>query len=370
MIFTNVVKPTHACNLACKYCYNEDAREPVMLESTLRRVIEQTFTYVKEYAPERLVSFIWHGGEPMIAGLSFFERAAEIQEEYAMDLKYNNSIQTNGTLLDQQWLEFFKSMGFTVSISIDGPRDLHDSCRIDRHGRGSFDKVEKAISMVQEAAIPLGVCVVISRVNVGHVEEIYDFLAARKLRFNVIPLNKAGGAQKLFDNIGIDPKKYADAWTRMYDRWFDADEGYVYCSDFVFKTRAIIAGRPADCIGLEQCSNTNISVDPEGNVYPCATLSGDKSTRYGNLLEADMSAILNTRSALDYRHRQTDEKCRVCRWQHVCHGGCQARSYKFFNDHNRRDYYCPGLFRIYEHISNRVSDKLGFTHILSNEKGD
>ncbi len=359
MIFTNVVKPTHLCNLACTYCYNDDVRDPVMRERTLERTIEQTFTYVRTYAPQRLVSFIWHGGEPMIAGLRFFEKVVDFEKQYSNGLQFNNSLQTNGTLIDNRWLEFLKCAGFTVSISIDGPRHLHDRFRTDRRSRGSFDRVYDAILRVQKAEIPLGVCVVISRGNLAYVEEVYDFLAEHRLRFNVIPLNRSGSARENYADVGLEAEEYADAWIRMYDRWFSADRDYVYCSDFVFKTRAILAGRPADCIGLEQCSDTNISVDPVGDVYPCATLSGSHDARYGNLLREDLATILSSPRALDYRNRRTDPQCQVCRWQHVCYGGCQARAYKFFGDHHRRDYYCPSLFRIYEHIAKRLADTFG-----------
>lgn len=358
MIFSVVVKPTHLCNLACTYCYNDDVREPVMSPATLERVVEQTFTYTRAHAPQRLVSFIWHGGEPTLPGLRFYERVAALQAEHGDGVAYNNSLQTNGTLLDDRWLAFLGEHGYTVSISIDGPADLHDTYRVDRKGRGSFARVQRAIDAVKAAGVPLGVCVVVSRANIDRIEEIYDFLAAQQLRFNVIPLNRSGGAREHYADVGLAADEYAGAWIRMYDRWFDADADYVYCSDFVFKTRAILAGRPADCIGLEQCSDTNISVDPVGDVYPCATLSGTAGTRYGSLVEDDLDVLMAGARAQDHRHRRTDPQCAVCRWQHVCHGGCQARAYKFFGDHHERDYYCPSLFRIYEHVAARLAERL------------
>ncbi|MDQ4026207.1 MAG: radical SAM protein [Actinomycetota bacterium] len=368
MIFTNVVKPTHLCNLACTYCYNDDVRRPVMSDDVLTRTIDQTFAYVEDHFPQRLVSFIWHGGEPMVAGLRFFERAVDLQRKHATSVVFDNSIQTNGTLIDDRWLDFFGENRFSVSISIDGPQDLHDRYRVDRQGRGSFQRVQEAIARVKEAGLPLGVCVVISRANVDRVDEIFEFLAAERLRFNVIPLNRSGGAREHFDDVGLAADEYAPAWIRMYDRWFDSDErDYVYCSDFVYKTRAIMAGRPADCVGLEQCGETNIAVDPVGDVFACATLSGSTGTKYGNIVDADLDSILDTPIAREYRHRRTDEQCSRCRWQHVCHGGCQARAYKFFGDHHRRDYYCPSLFRIYEHIAERVSTKLGFSFTPADE---
>lgn len=372
MIFTNVIKPTHLCNLACTYCYNDDVRRPVMDEPTLERVVEQTFSYVRTHLPQRLVSFIWHGGEPMVAGRRFFERAFELQQRHSQGVTFDNSLQTNGTLIDDAWLDFLASANFSVSISIDGPRHLHDRFRVDRRGRGSFDRVAAAITRVQEAGLPLGVCIVVSRANVDFVEEIYDFVAERGLRFNVIPLNRSGGAREHFDEAGLAAEEYAPAWIRMYDRWFDSEHNYAYCSDFVYKTRAILAGRPADCIGLEQCSETNIAVDPVGDVYACATLSGSVDTRYGNLVTDDLETVMTNPLALAYRNRRTDPQCARCRWQHVCHGGCQARAYKFFGDHNQRDYYCPSLFEIYEHIARRTADRLGgrFISVNETEAGD
>lgn len=357
MIFTNVVKPTHICNLACDYCYNEDVRDPVMKDSTLDRVIEQTYKYVRGTVPHRLVSFIWHGGEPMVVGIPFYEKVVKLQKKFSSALSTHNSIQTNGTLINSEWIDFFKEAGFSISISIDGPAHLHDKFRTYQSGKGSFNKVFNSILAVKEANLPLGVCVVISRANAAHVEEIYNFLASHKLRFNIIPMNRSGVARENYADVGLEAEEYSEPWIRMYDRWFDADEDYVYCSDFVFKTRAILAGKPADCIGLEQCSHTNISVDPVGDVYPCATLSGSIDTRYGNLINDDLSTIMNSKVANEYGNRQMDKQCETCRWQHVCHGGCQARAYKFFGDHNRRDYYCPSLFKIYEHIEKRLNEK-------------
>ena len=355
MIFTNVVKPTHICNLACTYCYNDDVRDPVMRDETLERVIRQTFSYVESAAPQRVVNFIWHGGEPMIPGLKFYDRVVALQEAFGNGTPFSNSIQTNGVLIDDKWIAFFREHDFSISISIDGPRHLHDTFRIDHRGRGSFDRVYEAIEAVQSAGLPLGVCVVISRSNVAHVAEIYDFVAERKLPFNIIPLNRSGGGREHFDDVGLAAEEYAPAWIEIFDKWFDADQDYVYCSDFVFKSRAILAGRPADCIGLSNCANTNISVDPVGNVYPCATLSGHGDTLYGNLVEEDLVSIMKRQPSASFRSRSPDEQCMQCKWQHVCHGGCPARSYKFYGDFHKRDYYCPSLFQMYEHIEERLS---------------
>jgi uncharacterized protein len=328
-----------------------------MKDEVLKRTIQQTFAYVKHFDQDRTVSFVWHGGEPMLAKRSFYERAIDYQLQYGKGVKFENSIQTNGTLINQDWIDFFKSTNFSVSISIDGTTSLHDANRQDHRGNGSYQRVFEAIKKVQAANIPFGVCVVVSRTNKEHLIEVYELLAQNKLPFNIIPLNRSGAARNIFTDVGLGAEEYAIPWIKMYDRWFDASEDYIYCSDFVYKTRAILSGRPADCVALAQCSHSNISVDPVGDVYPCASLSGHENTLYGNILEKSLDDLLNSPIAIDYRSRKIDPQCSSCKWQHVCHGGCQARAYKFYNDHHQRDYYCPSLFTIYEHIAHRLKEK-------------
>lgn len=329
-----------------------------MAIDTLDRTVEGTFRYLRINYPEATASYIWHGGEPMVVQRDFYRNAVRLQEQYACGAVYENSIQTNGTLIDNEWLFFFKEHDFKVSISIDGPKGINDKNRIDHRGKGSFEKVVQSIKMVRDEGIPLGLCVVISADNAEHVDEIYDLMADLRVPFNIVPVNKSGSAVSAYNEIGLDADEFAEPWISMYDRWFDADQDYVYCSDFVFKTRAIIAGTAVDCFGLQNCADTNLSVDPFGDVYPCATLSGDKQYSYGNINTQSLTELMSSPVAVAYRNRVIDPKCSTCKWQHVCNGGCLARAYKFFGDHNRRDFYCPSLYQIYEHIHNKLISRI------------
>ena len=355
MNFTNVIKPTHLCNLTCSYCYNEDTRAPVMPTDTLRRVVDETFHYCSTLAPYPHVDFIWHGGEPMIAGLDFFQEAVVAQRLANRGLTYDNTLQTNGTFLDDSWADFLKANRFRVSISIDGPREMHDATRQYASRRGSFDAVMKGVGHLRKSGIPFGVCVVLSKANASRAEEIYDFLAAERLPFNVIPLTRSGDGLANYGDLGLAAEEYASPWIKMFDRWYDAPkEGYVYCSDFALKTRAILTGSPQDCIGQEVCSTAHVSTDPDGNVYPCATLSADDEWRYGNLLEKSLLELMSGPVASRARERQVDPHCVSCKWRHVCHGGCMQRAVKFYGTHHTRDYYCDSLYRIYDHIEERL----------------
>jgi uncharacterized protein len=135
----------------------------------------------------------------------------------------------------------------------------------------------------------------------------------------------------------------------MYDRWFYAkDEDYVFCTDFVYKSTAILAGRDSDCIGMIQCARGNISIDPDGYVYPCATYSADETWLYGNIVEQDLEVLMQSTAATKANNRVEDPHCTECKWKKVCNGGCPSRAYKFYGTADTRDYYCPSLYKIYE----------------------
>lgn len=359
MQFVNVVKPTHICNLSCKYCYNDDLRQPVMADSTLQRTIEQSFAFARSQRAIKSVEFIWHGGEPTVVGLPFYAKVVALQEAEGDGIEYSNSLQTNGILLDDAWVRFLLENRFLVSVSIDGPQWLNDAYRVTHAGKGSFERVFASIRRLRAAEVPFGVCMVLSKLTAPHTEEIFSFFAAEGLPFNIIPMTRSGAARDRFDEIGLEAEEYADAWIPMYDAWLQSGDGgnYVYVQDFVLKTRAIAFGRPADCIGLAYCARFNISTDPVGDVYPCASLSGTQALRYGNINDEDLSGLLASDVARLFKERAVDPQCATCKWQHVCHGGCLSRAYKFHGDINRRDYYCPSLYRMYEHIEQRLHDR-------------
>ena len=355
MRLVNVVKPTHICNLACTYCYSDDVRKPVMAAETLGVTIRETLELAKQYESVDEVDFIWHGGEPLVAGREFFESIVSFQSEFASGVRFTNSVQTNGTLIDSRWAEFFAKEGFNVSLSLDGPEEINDRFRVYRSGAGSFAKTWKAIQALRAVGLNPGVCIVLSRATIDRTQEILRFLSDNHLRFNVIPLTLSGSARDHYDELSITPQEYARAWISMYDEWIDAKDGYVYGHDFVVKTRAILYGKAADCIGMSNCADFNLSVDPIGDVYPCASLSGNPAAKLGNIGDAPLVDILNDERSTTFRNRAVDPQCAECKWQHVCHGGCMSRAYKFTGNINSRDFYCPGLFEIYEHVAGRLA---------------
>lgn len=358
LVFSNVIKPTHICNLACSYCYNDDLREPVMREGTLLRTIEQTFAYVASKKSLGEAHFIWHGGEPMAVGMAFYEKAMQMQRELNRGVRYLNAIQTNGVLLNERWIDFFLENKFSVGISIDGPQSVHDKHRLNHVGKGSFDVVRRKIVMAKEAGLPVGACMVLSKYSLDHQDEIFDFFQELGVPLEVIPMTRSGAAREAFDDLGLDATDYAVAWTQMYDRWLALPKpDYFGIQDFVDRTRAVLYGVPTSCHSASSCSVNNISIDPIGDVFPCSSLSGTQAMNYGNINESSLEDLLTTPVAAEAQNADIDPHCASCKWQHTCHGGCLARSYKFHGTVNKRDYYCPSLYAIFEHIEKRLLER-------------
>lgn len=222
MFLNNIIKPTHICNLACDYCFNEDPRDPIMTIKTLDRVIEQSFSYVSKQAGNPFVSFIWHGGEPMVAKIGFYKEVIKLQNLHSQGIKYSNTIQTNGTLINDDWIEFLKNSNFNISISLDGPREINDKVRNYRGKKSSFDKVMAGINLVRAAGLQFGIPLVISKANKDEADKLMDFFVREKLHFHLIPLTRSGDAVTNFEDLGVEADEYAEPWIKMYDRWFYA----------------------------------------------------------------------------------------------------------------------------------------------------
>lgn len=355
-MFTVVIKPTHICNLSCSYCFNDDVRNSIMDFRTLSNAIKQAFEYAKVIKfPD--VLFIWHGGEPTVAGLDFYYEVVRLQKDLAKEINYSNIIQTNGILINGDWVEFVKESNFQLSISIDGNEVHNDKYRVDVNGKGSFLKIIRAMDLLTANRIQFGGCLTLHKGNISDAKEIYSFLAERKLGFHIVPLMKSGSARERYDEVGLSEDEYADAWIAMYDCWLDAVPTYTYVADFAQRTEAVLRGEPTGCWTSSNCCDTNVSVDPEGKVFSCASVSATAGALYGNVNQDSFETLFASRNALFWRTRQHAEQCTSCKWFHVCHGGCMARSYKFFGDIDVPDYYCNSLFRIYEHIEKRLAEK-------------
>lgn len=356
MRYSFIIKPTDACNLNCRYCYNSELKEKKQLiqDNILESIIKTAF----EFARERMdtysgIDFIWHGGEPMLMGIPFFQTAWHLQKTYAHQLPYSNIIQTNGTLINKEWLNFFKVNRCVVSISLDGPQSIHDAIRTFANQAPTFALIMNNIQKLKNNNIDYGAICVMSKLNINHATEIFNFFVTNKIKFHFVPLTKLGNAINNYIDLGITPNEYADVWIKMYDQWLSLDaEKYTYCREFIQRSKAILSGCPQDCVGAKNCSLSNFAFNAEGNVYPCATLSGNDKWTYGNIQSTSLATLLTSDNAQAIIQRSLPESCQICRWKKICHGGCFSRSLSYFDTINKKDYYCAAYRKIYQHIAN------------------
>jgi uncharacterized protein len=353
----NIIKPTHICNLACEYCYNEDERGPIMGLDVLDRVIAETFNYYRKTGNFRHAVFMWHGGEPLVAGQDFFQHVVNLQTKYGEGVPFRNNIQTNGTLIDDQWAEFFAHAGFAVSLSLDGPQSVNDVSRKDHRGLGSFDRVMGAITTLRHHGFAPGVVLTASRRTVNHEEEIWKFFAENKLSFQIVELSKSGRAKDKFEDVGITPDEFTGIWKKLYDYWFSSENPGIDCASFRDRTKALLSGLPISCQSLYMCADANISIDPTGDVYACSTLSGNLDCCYGNVMDKSLEELMVSPVAAAFRTRKTDPDCAECKWFHVCHGGCLSRSLKYKGSIDVKDHYCQSLWATWDHIARRLEEQ-------------
>lgn len=321
---TILVKPVSAdCNLACAYCFYAPKSSiypetnPRMSEETLTRMIEET---LMTGAPS--VSFVWQGGEPTLAGLEFFEKAVELQELYRYPGQtVNNSIQTNGVLLDENWAKFFKKKGWLVGLSLDGPELSHDVYRVFHNHQGSYASVNRGLDKLREKGVQYNILTLLNDVNVKKPSELYRWLVGsghKHLQF--IPCMELNSYGKVAE-FSITPEEYGKFLIEVFDEWVK-DIPEVYVRDFEDILIGLVTGNTPNCVFNGRCGEY-IVVEYNGDAYPCDFFV-DTEWHLGNINETGIEKLYQSEKMNEFRkNRRLQEKCKSCNWTEYCYGGCQ-----------------------------------------------
>ncbi|AOZ72119.1 anaerobic sulfatase maturase [Boudabousia tangfeifanii] len=378
--FSVVSKPTGAaCNLDCSYCFFlskellYDAKNQSMSEENLE-------LYIREWAaaqPDGEVTLLWQGGEPTLRGLDFFRRAVELCDQYARPAqKIVHAIQTNGTLITDEWAQFLKEHDFLVGISIDGPAELHDAYRVNKAGRGTHALVKRGWDRLQAAGVRCNILCTVHHANEDHGLEVYryfrDELGANYLQFIPIvervmkadlPAAEAGwrtdqGEKLLYQQNGdavtsrsVDPQKYGQFLTEIFEEWRQHDVGEVYVQDFDSALSAIFNTYPV-CVHAPECGN-NFAMEFNADVYACDHWV-EPDYLLGNLADnsfADLAATPTMREFSKKKTIQLTHQCQRCPVLRFCHGGCpKDRFVPSIDGEDGQNYLCPGYYSFYQHI--------------------
>lgn len=339
-----MLKPVgSSCNLGCSYCYYLD--KPYdgrrMSEEVLDAALRAFFAAVE--APE--VNIVWHGGEPLLAGLDFFQRAMQRVQRYADGRLVHHSIQTNGTLLDAAWARFFREHHFLVGLSLDGPADLHNGYRRFRGGAPAFDKVLSGLEILRSHDVPFNTLTTVNHASEGRGAEVYTFLKGAGSHYMqflpVVEWNRPA--------LSVSARGFGQFMVDIFDVWVRSDIGRYYVQLFD-STLAAWCGQPAAVCTLGTSCSGNLVVEHNGDLYQCDHFVAPPY-RLGNVLDLNegpsLQELLSKETAVRFtldKYAGLPPRCRRCPYLPACHGECPVHrfptgenalceGYRLFFDH-------------------------------------
>ena len=357
-----IIKPTYACNLRCRYCYlnNETKAHKEHFDVDFAKKIVVQLRNLNKDCPQRKLNFIWHGGEPLLWGIDNYREILAFMEEELSGYNYRNSIQTNLTLIDDSFIDLFDEYNVHIGFSLDGPKEINDVQRVDGNGKGSFETIMDNLKRCRKRGLTLGCIVVGTQKHIGHISQLYAFLAQNSLNFKFNPIFNSGEAQYHEDEYGITPEEYAQMSIELFDLWFNDAQHKIVEANLAEIASNLAIGIPGGCLFGKNCQDNFFAVSPIGDVVPCGRFCDIASRQYayGNLYEEPLSEILSKiRTSQAYKRAKYVElgDCGKCRFFSICHGGCMHDGFLSSGDFTTKTFLCSAYKKIFTHISSFVN---------------
>ena len=352
--FTCLIEPFAGCNMSCAYCYSDIFSNKKMSLKTLEMILSR----LKEYSEENnipKIDIIWHGGEPMSAGLNFYEYMIFLCKKNGYGNLFKHYIKTNGTLLTDEWCRFLSKNDIQVSVSLDGPLEINDQTRKMRsNNENSYDIVIKKTKLLKKYSIPYNFLVVVSKVNYKNPEELYSFFRGLCVSFKVNPVMKSRFKSSEFKELQISSNQYGTFLTRLFDIWMKDENSPIRIGTLDTYIRNVATGKPYNCQHKKSCINHILGIKHDGTASICSRFQ-DKSSF--NLTELKISDLKNfipfSEVAIRY---DLLGKCKTCEFYHICYGGCPDNSYSYYDNYMKKDHFCSAYKMIYSKIKEFLKD--------------
>jgi len=335
------------CNLDCRYCYyTMKPRELYPGVKTFQMSDEVLRTYTQQYLacqPDRC-EFGWQGGEPTLAGKDFFRRAVQYQKDFGRPGQVvTNGLQTNGTLLDEEWCDFFAEHKFLVGISLDGPPQVHDVYRLDHAGQPTFERAWAGLERLAKRGVEFNVLVTLNRANAPHAANIYRYFVNRGVRYlQFIPiLERKGGTDEPTD-YSVTGEQYGRLLLDVFEQWAARDVGRVSVRFFDNMLHTMLFGRASTCVTSERCAAAYV-LEWNGDLYACDHFVY-REWQIGNLCETPLEDLVRSRRVEEFAALKTDlpAACRDCEFLRFCHGGCPKHHRPIGTSPERVNHFCEG----------------------------
>ncbi|MHC5067153.1 MAG: anaerobic sulfatase maturase [Planctomycetota bacterium] len=366
--YSLMIKPVGpTCNLDCRYCYYKDQPgrgAAVMDDATVDAIIRH---HLRDH-PGPEVPFAWQGGEPTAAGLDFFERVIARQRELSPNGTWaSNSLQTNGTLLDEHWAAFLKRERFLIGISIDGPAAIHDQWRPTVGGQGSHHQAVRGLRLLQDHAIDHAVLCTVHAGNQDQPEAVYSHLrqlGARYIQFIPIVERQANGElagppeyspdDATLTAWSVDPDAYGRFLNTVFDLWRAQDRGRIGLNVVDTLLSSLRRGPPGLCVFAKQCGN-HLVIERDGSIFSCDHFVHPRY-RQGSIHQHGPAQVLANKRQRHFgasKERALARRCKRCRHLRHCHGGCPK--HRFVADGAAaHSYLCSGYQTFFDHAIPRL----------------
>ena len=367
-----MLKPAGAhCNLACKYCYYLEKNKlyPTAQRHLMSNEMLEQFT--REYIEAQTMNqvlFTWHGGEPLLRSIDFYRKALSLQQKYAGGRRIDNVIQTNGTLLTDEWCEFFAQNHWLVGISIDGQQPDHDHYRLTAAGKPSWKKVMQGIKLLKKHGVEWNAMAVVNAYNVNHPMEFYRFFKENGCQFlqftpiverltrhedgrtlasladkNEIPLSEAS----------VTPEQWGYFLCAIFDEWVRKDVGKIFVEIFDCTLANWMGISPGICAYSKECGHAGV-MEHNGDVYSCDHFVFPEY-KLGNIRDHSLIDMLYGEQQQEFsrlKHSSLPRQCKECDMEFACHGECPKN--RFMKDQygdSGLNYLCLGYYHFYQHVA-------------------
>ena len=344
-----------ACNLRCKYCYYLEKSKlfpnehNTMDDETLERFIRD---YIQSQSMQQVL-FTWHGGEPMLRPLAFYEKVIELQKRYAGGRIIENSLQTNGTLITDEYAEFFAKNGWLIGVSIDGPREYHDAYRRSAGGGPTFDKVMKGIDILNRYKVEWNAMAVINNLNGDHPLEFYHFF--KRIGCHYIQFTPVVDASRLGEltPYSVRPRQWGEFLCRLFDEWVRNDVGKYFIQIFDATLANWCGVAPGVCSLAKYCGHAGV-MEHNGNVYSCDHFVYPEYL-LGNIKTKGLVEMMYSERQTKFGHDKYDtlpRQCKECKWLFACNGECpKNRLLNTKDGESGLNYLCEGYQMYFEHVA-------------------
>ena len=367
-----MLKPAGAhCNLACKYCYYLEKNN--LYQNSHRHLMtdEMLEQFTREYIEAQTmpqVLFTWHGGEPLMRSIDFYKKALALQKKYAHGKQIDNVIQTNGTLLTDEWCEFFAKNHWLVGISIDGPQEYHDHYRVTPAGKPSWEKVMQGISLLKKHRVEWNAMAVVNAYNAEHPLEFYHFFrdnGCQYLQFTPIVerltehedgrtlASLADDREIPLADASVTPQQWGNFLCTIFDDWVRHDVGKTFVEIFDCTLANWMGVLPGICAYSKECGHAGV-MEHNGDVYSCDHFVFPEY-KLGNIREQSLIDMLYGEKQQAFsrlKHTSLPRQCKECDMEFACHGECPKN--RFEKDKYGEpglNYLCQGYYQFYTHVA-------------------